>query len=102
MGMKEFDEWSDRIIGGACIPGATSESQKFALADMVNRCTESDFESDGFFIKKLRKSAINQVCVAKMEEIRNSVKERTRRTQSKKCGMPEKQKIRKKRNLLLI
>lgn len=76
LGMKEFDEWADRIISGACIPGATPQSQKFALADMVNRCTEDDFETDAFFIKKLRKSAINQVCLAKMEEIRNEVKAR--------------------------
>lgn len=75
MGMTEFEEWSDRIISGACIPGATPQSQKFSLAHMVHQ-TDDDFECDAFFIKKLRKVAINQVCAAKMEEIRNEVKAR--------------------------
>lgn len=75
MGMMAFEEWSDRIISGACIPGATAQSQKFSLAHMVTT-TDDDFECDAFFIKKLRKTAINQVCAAKMEEIRNEVKAR--------------------------
>lgn len=93
LGMKEFDEWADRIISGACIPGATPQSQKFALADMVNRCTENDFEEDAFFIKKLRKSAINQVCIAKMEEIRNEVKARLAEEEAKKASAIEVQKV---------
>ena len=35
LGSQEFEEWSDRIISGACIPGATPESIKFALADQL-------------------------------------------------------------------
>lgn len=65
MGVKEFHEWSDRIIGGACIPGATPRDQKFALAGMVMHAkpTES-FMPDGYFIQSLRKVAANQVCHA--------------------------------------
>ena len=65
MGVKEFHEWSDRIISGACIPGATARDQKFALAGMVMHAkpTES-FMPDGYFIQSLRKVAANQVCHA--------------------------------------
>lgn len=65
MGVKEFHAWSDRIISGACIPGATERDQKFALAGMVmhTKPTES-FIADGYFIQSLRKVAANQVCHA--------------------------------------
>lgn len=65
MGVKEFHEWSDRIISGAMIPGATVRDQKFALAGMVmhTKPTES-FVADGYFIQSLRKVASNQVCHA--------------------------------------
>lgn len=69
MGVKEFHEWSDRIISGACIPGATARDQKFALAGMVMHAkpTES-FMADGYFIQSLRKVASNQVCHAMIME----------------------------------
>ena len=62
LGVKEFDEWSDRIIAGAMIPGATAESQKFALAEMIMHAkpTESCI-ADGYFIQCLRKTAANQI-----------------------------------------
>lgn len=65
MGVQEFHEWSDRIISGAMIPGATARDQKFALAGMVMHAkpTES-FMPDGYFIQSLRKVAANQVCHA--------------------------------------
>ena len=55
MGRAEFEAWSDRIISGACIPGATARDQKFALAGMVmhTKPTES-FVSDGYFVQSLR------------------------------------------------
>lgn len=75
-GMAEFDDWADRIISGTLLP-ANPESQKFALASMlVNLSPITDHECDGYFIKALRKSAINQIAVAKMEELRNAAKAR--------------------------
>jgi hypothetical protein len=63
MGRKEFEVWSDRIIGGAMIPGATPKSLKFALAEMVMHAKPTDSHiPDGYFIQCLRKSAANQVC----------------------------------------
>jgi hypothetical protein len=71
MGTAEFDEWSERIISGACIPGATEKSLKFALAEMIMHIKPTQsFCEDGYFIHALRKGAANQVAYAKMEEIR--------------------------------
>jgi len=72
MGVKDFHEWSDRIIAGACIPGVTPRSQKFALADMILHLgpTESHKE-DAFFIHSLRKAAVNQVA----DEMRRSIRD---------------------------
>jgi len=76
LGMTEFDEWSDRIIAGTLLP-ADPESQKFALASMLMHLSPTtDHESDGYFIKSLRKSAINQIAHAKMTEIRDAAKAR--------------------------
>lgn len=70
VGMQEFEVWSDRIISGAMLP-ATTESQKFALASILLGVGQTkDHESDGYFIKCLRKGATDQIAVAKMEEIK--------------------------------
>jgi hypothetical protein len=77
LGVKHFHEWSDRIISGACIPGATPESIKFALADQLLHLGPTvDFECDLYFIKCLRKFAINQVADAMRHEIRDAAKAR--------------------------
>ncbi len=77
LGVKEFHVWSDRIISGACIPGATAESIKFALADQLLHLGPTvDFESDLYFIKCLRKFAINQVADSMRREIRDTAKAR--------------------------
>ncbi len=77
LGKKEFEIWSDRIISGACIPGATAESIKFALADQLLHLGPTvDFEADLYFIKCLRKFAINQVADAMRHEIRDAAKAR--------------------------
>ncbi len=77
LGVTEFHEWSDRIISGACIPGATPESIKFALADQLLHLGPTvDFESDLYFIKCLRKFAINQIADAMRNEIRDAAKAR--------------------------
>lgn len=77
LGVAAFHEWSDRIISGACIPGATPESIKFALADQLMHLGPTvDFEADLYFIKCLRKFAINQVADAMRKDIRDRAKER--------------------------
>ncbi len=84
MGRKEFEEWSDRIIGGALLPGGKEEpdvfieSQKFALANCLMHLgpTESH-KPDAFFIHSLRKFAINQIADAVRRELHASAKERT-------------------------
>ncbi len=71
MGRQEFEEWSDRIIALAAIPGATVDSLKFALADMVLHVkpTES-FVCDGYFIHCLRKGAANEVAISVFRELK--------------------------------
>ena len=84
IGMAEFDEWSDRIISGTCLP-ATSQSQKFALAEMIMHLPPTDdCMDDLFFIKKLRKGAVNQIAYAKMESIRDAEKKRLKEIEDAK------------------
>lgn len=62
LGVAEYQEWSERIWKGACIPGATLESTRFALAAMIMHAKPTDDHiCDGYFIKCLRKGAANQV-----------------------------------------
>ena len=97
MGRKEFEEWSDRIVSGALIPGQDGtvptagleawddnseyakhiQSQKFALANQLLHIgpTESH-KPDAYFIHCLRVSAIKQVAVMIGEEYRKQAKER--------------------------
>lgn len=75
-GVKEFHEWSDRIIEGAMLT-ATPESQKFALANiLINLGPTIAFETDVYFIHCLRKTAVNQVADAMRTEIRDAAKAR--------------------------
>lgn len=84
MGLAEFEEWSDRLIAGALIPGGESdpvvfhESQKFALANMLMHLgpTESH-KADAFFIHSLRKFAVNQVADSVRKELHEAAKART-------------------------
>lgn len=70
IGVKDFNEWSDRIIAGAMLP-ATPESQKFALAAMlIDLPPTVGFEADVYFIHRLRKGAVNQVAQHMMAEIK--------------------------------
>lgn len=71
LGRKEFDYWSDRIIGLASINGATVESQKFALAEMILHVKPTQsFESYGYFVHQLRKGAANQVAHTVFTELK--------------------------------
>ncbi len=74
MGVKEFHEWSDRIIAGAMIH-ADAPSLKFALAEMIMHLKPTDSHcADAHFIHSLRKFAANQVAYAMMQEIRDARK----------------------------
>ena len=77
LGRAELDVWLARIIGGACIPGATFESLAFACCEMIAHIPPNEaFVEDGKIINMLRKSAANQVAFDKMTELRNNVKAR--------------------------
>lgn len=74
MGVKEFHDWSDRIIAGAMIH-ADAPSLKFALAEMIMHLKPTDSHCpDAHFIHSLRKGAANQVAYAMMQEIRDARK----------------------------
>jgi len=77
MGMKEFDEWAERIIAGAMIPGLTEESARFTLACMILHLgpTESH-KPDAHFIHGLRTSANKQVAQEVLRKIDEDKKER--------------------------
>ena len=76
LGMAEFEVWSNRIIAAAMI-GADIDSQKFALADMILHLgATEDHKPDAFFIKMLRKVAVNQIADAKRKQIRDIAKAR--------------------------
>lgn len=74
MGRQEFEQWSDRIIGGAMVT-ADAPSQKFVLANMILALgpTESH-KPDAHFIHSLRKFAANQVADVIRCEIRDARK----------------------------
>lgn len=77
LGRKEFEQWSDRIIGGALVVGASIESQKATLAGCIMHLgpTESH-KPDAFFIHSLRKLAANQVAHAMFSEYQKIEKDR--------------------------
>lgn len=82
-GMDEFDQWADRIITGTLLP-ADPDSQKFALATMLMHLGPTvDHETDLFFIKSLRKAAVNQIAHAKMTELRDKAKARLAEEEAK-------------------
>jgi len=73
-GMAAFDAWAERIIANSSLP-ADPDSQKFALATMLMHLGPTeDWKEDSYFIKSLRKAAVNQVAHAKMSEIRDAAK----------------------------
>lgn len=85
MGMTEWEEWSDRIISGACIPGVDVPSQKYVLAnEIMHMDPRKDHQTDVYFIKTLRKLAANQVA----DEVRKKLyaERKTREDAEKKTG----------------
>lgn len=88
MGRKEFDEWSERILSGAILPGgeedpeAFKDSLRFALAEMIMHLGKTEsHKPDAYFIHTLRKGACNQVAHAMMKEIKDK---HTAREEAKK------------------
>lgn len=85
MGRKEFEEWSDRIIAGALIPGDGGdprpliEGQKFALANMIMHLgpTESH-KPDAYFVHSLRKVVCNQIAHAIYQELKGKQQARAK------------------------
>ena len=83
IGRQEFDEWTDRIISGALLPGgkddpeAFIDEQKRVLCGMIMHCgpTESHKE-DAFFIHSLRKNASNFTAQEIFTELQAKAKER--------------------------
>ncbi len=76
LGMTEFEEWSDRIISGALIP-CDIDSQKFACASMLKMMgATEDHKEDIFFIKSLRRSAIQQIADGVLKELQAKAKAR--------------------------
>lgn len=78
MGRQQFEEWSDRIISGACMDASvTHESQKFALAGMLMHLGQTEsHKPDAYFIHSLRVCAIKQVALEMTREINASKKSR--------------------------
>jgi len=73
IGRAEFEAWSDRIISGAQLDGVTSESLKFSLCTLLRQLDPTEcFKDDGFFIRSLRRSAIEQTAQAIMTEIKEA------------------------------
>lgn len=71
MGMKEFEEWSERIISGALIPTEDKDSLKAALASMLMALgPQEDHKPDAYFIHSLRKAAANEIAHATFQEIK--------------------------------
>lgn len=77
MGQKEFVEWSDRIISGACIPCDDRDSLIGALAAMIMQLpgTESH-KPDAYFIHTLRKAAANEVAHANFQALKKRKEEK--------------------------
>ena len=90
MGRTEFEEWSDRIIAGALVP-AQADSVKFALANMLTMMgATEDHKEDIFFIKSLRRSAIQQVAQDVQRELHDKAKVRLAAEESQKVAeMPK-------------
>ncbi len=64
LGVAEFEVWSDRIIDASMIQ-ADRVSLKYALANIIMQLKPTeDHVEDAYFIKSIRKAAVNQVCDA--------------------------------------
>lgn len=75
-GMAEFEVWADRIVSGTLLPVEPGDL-KFAIANMILHLgPQESHKPDAFFIHSLRKTAANQIAVAKREEYHAKAKAR--------------------------
>lgn len=96
MGKADFEEWSDRIISGALIPGGEADkdwfikNQKFVLAESVTHLSPTEsHKPDAHFIHRLRKIAVNQVCMEYITEIKREQKTRQEAEEAAKKATDE-------------
>lgn len=76
MGMKEFDEWAERILSGAMVPSTDKESLKAVLASMLLALGQTeDHKPDAYFIHLLRKAATNEVAAHVMRTKKEQIKQ---------------------------
>jgi hypothetical protein len=69
VGVPEFHAWSERIIEKSALP-ATSDSQKYALANLLKELPPScHAETDAYFITRLRTAAVKQVALSESTRI---------------------------------
>ncbi len=91
LGRMEFNNWSRRIISGAVLPMGEGEDphifiegQTYALASMIMHLGPTeDHKPDIYFIKQLRKVAVNQVAHTILQEIKTATNERLKKAEEK-------------------
>lgn len=72
IGRADFEAWSDRIIAASMVE-ADVVSLKYALANIIMQLKPTeDHCEDAYFIKSLRKAAVNQTADAIRREIYDS------------------------------
>lgn len=96
MGMKEFEEWSDRIISGALIPCEDKDSLKAALASMLMALgPQEDHKPDAYFIHSLRKAATNEIAHGAFQEIKRKKEAEIAAEEEKKSKEKTKKELKK-------
>jgi hypothetical protein len=75
MGMQEFQDWANRIITVAQVPGLTRDSSEFCLAGMIMTLKPTEaWVSDGYFINALRKQAATEIAYGRINDIKEAIK----------------------------
>lgn len=91
LGMTEFEEWSARIIAGSMLT-ADVASQKFALANqLMHLGPTEDHKEDIFFIKTLRKFAVNQIADGVRRQLHEERKAATAKAEAEEVEKVSKQ-----------
>jgi hypothetical protein len=70
VGMSQYEKWAAEIIELTNLP-ATSDSQKFVICTMLLHADSSrDLISKNYFVKRLRKTAANQVVSQALQDLK--------------------------------
>jgi hypothetical protein len=95
LGMKEADEWFDRIWSGALIPAEPGKEEELKLS-----CKHAAFEmilhlgvtethkEDAHFIYQLRKVAANQIALAQKNAVRAVMKAKEDAKKQQEANQP--------------